>query len=198
VGKIVLKEALLTVVLVITTVFTFAQEEKEEEPKEKGFQKEKMFVGGNFGLTFGTYTLINVSPQIGYRFTNFFAAGVGINMQYISVKEKYTNGDLYSKTSQGVAGLNIFGRVYPLKQFMLQVQPEANYIFGKQSFYDTDPHQEYKLDAQIVPSLLLGGGLVIPSGRGAFITSVFFDVLQNKNSPYGNRPIVNFTYNIGF
>jgi hypothetical protein len=119
-------------------------------------------------------------------------------MQYISVKEKYTNGDLYSKTSQGVAGLNIFGRVYPLKQFMLQVQPEANYIFGKQSFYDTDPHQEYKLDAQIVPSLLLGGGLVIPSGRGAFITSVFFDVLQNKNSPYGNRPIVNFTYNIGF
>jgi hypothetical protein len=169
VGKIVLKKALLTVVLVITTVFTFAQEEKEEEPKEKGFQKEKMFVGGNFGLTFGTYTLINVSPQIGYRFTNFFAAGVGINMQYISVKEKYTNGDLYSKTSQGVAGLNIFGRVYPLKQFMLQVQPEANYIFGKQSFYDTDPHQEYKLDAQIVPSLLLGGGLVIPSGRGAFI-----------------------------
>jgi hypothetical protein len=176
----------------------FAQDEKEENSeKQKGFQKEKLFVGGNFGLTFGSYTLINVSPQVGYRFSDLFAAGMGINLQFISIKDKYSNGDLYSKTSQGVTGLNVFGRLYPIRQFMIQVQPEANYVFGKQIFYDTNPRQEYKLDAQIVPSLLLGGGLVIPSGRGAFITSVFYDVLQDTNSPYGNRPIVNFTYNIG-
>ena len=174
-----------------------AQEEEEMEEKQKGFQKEKLFVGGNFGLTFGNYTLINVSPQIGYRFTKLFAAGVGINLQYISVKEKYTNGDLYRKSTQGVTGLNVFGRVYPIKQFMIQVQPEMNYVFGKEIYYDTNPRQEYKLDAAIVPSLLLGGGLVIPSGRGAFITSVFYDVLQDVNSPYGNRPIVNFTFNVG-
>jgi hypothetical protein len=83
---------------------------------------------------------------------------------------------------------------------MIQAQPEVNYVFGKEKYFQTSyqVEQEYNLNATIVPSLLLGGGLVIPSGRGAFITSVFFDVLQNKNSPYGNRPIVNFTYNIGF
>lgn len=195
--KIVLKRALLTVALAIATVVVFAQEEKEEEQKEKGFQKEKLFVGGNFGLSFGSYTLINVSPQIGYRFTNFFAAGVGINLQHVGWKDEYSDGTTI-KTSKTVMGLNVFGRAYPIKTFMIQIQPEANYIFGKEKYQA--PNQaalENNIDTHIVPSLLLGGGLVIPSGRGAFITSVFYDVLQDANSPYGNRPIVNFTYNIG-
>jgi hypothetical protein len=192
------KKTILFVALSAITMFAFAQDEEPDEKKEKGFQKEKLFVGGNFGLTFGNYTLINVSPQIGYRFTNFFAAGVGINLQYVSWKDEYSNGD-NSKTSQTVTGLNIFGRIYPIKNFMIQVQPEENYLFGKQKYYQASTQTTFKnnTDAKIVPSLLLGGGLVIPSGRGAFITSVFYDVLQKDNSPYGNRPIVNFTYNIG-
>ena len=78
---------------------------------------------------------------------------------------------------------------------MIQVQPEANYVFGKQTYY-SPTLQEYKMDAVIVPSLLLGGGAVFPSGRGAFIASVFYDVLQDKNSPYGARPFYTFGYNI--
>jgi hypothetical protein len=190
-----LRKGILLVVLLSIAIISLAQD-KEEKEKEKGFRKENLFVGGNFGLTFGNYTLINISPQIGYRFSELFAAGMGVNLQYVSIKEKDWNGDTYAKTSQGVTGLNIFGRIYPIRQFMLQLQPEANYIFGKQIFY-TNPRQEYKLDARIVPSLLAGGGLVLPSGRGAFIASVFYDVLQNDNSPYGNRLIVNFTYNVG-
>ncbi len=183
--------------LLFITITSFGQDEKEEkEEKLKGFQKDRLFVGGNFGLSFGNYTLINISPQIGYRFNKFLAAGTGVNLQYVSIKQKYSNGDLYSKTSQGVAGLNLFGRVYPIQQFMLQVQPEANYVFGKQRNYFTDRIDEIKVK-EIAPSLLLGGGLVLPSGRGAFIASLFYDVLQNENSPYGNRPIINFTYNIG-
>jgi len=199
VRKGVLRKTILVIAFCASAMFVSAQDEEEEKEEEKkGFQKEKLFFGGNFGLTFGNFTLINVSPQIGYRFTDHVAAGVGLNLQYISIKEKYTNGDLYRKSTQGVTGLNVFGRLYPIKQFMIQVQPEMNYVFGKEFYYDTNPRQEYKLDAQIVPSLLLGGGLVIPSGRGAFITSVFYDVLQDPNTPYGKRLIVNFTYNIGF
>ena len=181
--------------LCAATLFVFAQDEEEKPEKEKGFQKEKLFVGGNFGLTFGNFTLINVSPQIGYRFTDHFAAGVGLNLQYVSQKLKDFNGDTYYKASRGVTGLNVFGRVYPIRQFMLQVQPEVNYVFGKEIYYN--PREKFNLDAMIVPSLLLGGGLVIPSGRGAFITSVFYDVLQDPNSPYGKRLIVNFTFNVG-
>lgn len=196
VNKTALREIFLIIAFLCLATIGFAQDEKEE--KEKGFRKENLFIGGNFGLSFGNYTLINVSPQIGYRFSEFFAAGLGINLQYVGWKTEYAGGD-YEKISQAVTGLNVFGRVYPIRNFMIQVQPEANYIFGKEKYYDASSQTLYKnnRDAVIAPSLLLGGGLVLPSGRGSFITSVFYDVLQNENSPYGNRPIVNFTYNVG-
>lgn len=164
----------------------------EEQLPQKGFQKEKLFVGGNFGLSFGNYTLINISPQLGYRFTDFFAAGIGINAQYVSVRGFDSWGEY--KSVSGVTGLNIFGRVYPVPQFMLQLQPEANYIFGKDIYYEPT-RVEYKNDAMIVPSLLAGGGAVLPAGRGAMILSVFYDVVQHRNSPYGRRPIFNIGYN---
>jgi hypothetical protein len=119
-----------------------------------------------------------------------------VNFQYASLKEEDAAGRTFSKTSQGVAGLNVFGRVYPIRQFMLQVHPEANYVFGKEVLYYSDPRQENKF-SQVVPSLLAGGGLVLPSGRGAMIISVFYDVLQRPNSPYFNRPVFNFNFNVG-
>ena len=71
-------------VLLLATLQLTAQEKEEKEEKPKGFQKENLFIGGNFGLTFGDYTLINVSPQLGYRFNDYLAAGFGINGQYVS------------------------------------------------------------------------------------------------------------------
>jgi len=187
-----MKKYICLVIGIIAMVQLSAQEAGEEQ---KGFQKEKLFAGGNFGLSFGDYTIINISPQLGYRFNPYLAAGIGLNGQYVSIKDRY-NGSDYSKTSQGVMGFNVFGRVYPVQWFMLQLQPEVNYLFGKQIYYGP-PRQEYKLDATIAPSLLAGAGLVFPGGRGAFIISAFYDVLQNQNSPYGKKPIINFTYNVG-
>ena len=194
-----MKKIILVFTLCTVTLFAFAQDEEEPKPeKEKGFQKEKLFVGGNFGVSFGSYTFINISPLIGYRFTDHFAAGVGLNLQYVSEKLE-DNGDTYYKTEQGVTGLSVFGRVYPIRQFMLQVQPEVNYIFGKEKYYLPPNPGEYNLDSEIVPSVLLGGGLVLPAGgRGALIISVFYDILQRDNSPYSNNAIVNFSYNVGF
>lgn len=191
-----MKNILVSSFVLLLSVTAFAQEETKEEEPKKGYQKENLFVGGNFGLSFGDYTLINVSPQLGYRFNRYLAAGVGINGQYVSFRERYINGGTFRKTAQGVVGLNLFGRVYPFEFLMLQAQPEANYIFGKQTYFDTNPRTEYKMDAEIVPSLLLGGGAVLPQGRGALIISVMYDVLQRDYSPYGKKPIYNFGYNI--
>ncbi len=174
--------------------FCFAQDEEEGE-KKGGFDKSKVFVGGNFGLSFGDYTIANVSPQLGYRFNQYFAAGAGVNFQYSSVKTRDYNGNAYQKASYGVAGLNAFGRVYPIQYLLLQVQPEINYTWGKYKFYDGTPSQ--KISGAYVPSLLLGGGVVIPAGIGGMIIMVQLDVLNNKRSPYGTRPIYNFGYNIG-
>jgi hypothetical protein len=189
-----MKKFLLFNLVFILSLAVYAQEVEEEVKQKKGFQKENLFVGGNFGLTLGDYTLINISPQVGYRFSKLFAAGIGLNGQYVSYKQRDQFDNPYRKVSQNVTGLNLFARLYPLEQFFVQVQPEANYIFGNQIFYGP-PKEEYKLDAVIAPSLLLGGGAALPAGSGAFIISIAYDVLQDKNTPYGKRPVYNFGYN---
>lgn len=102
----------------------------QDEEKPDGIRKDKLFAGGSLGLSFGSYTLINLSPQIGYRFNKYFSSGVGFNLIYASQKvEDYYGRDL-SKSVQGITGLNLFARVYPVQKFFIQIQPEANYIFG--------------------------------------------------------------------
>lgn len=165
------------------------EQEQKEETGSGGFDKSKLFFGGNFGLGFGSSnTLVNISPQAGYRFNDYLAAGAGINFIYSSYK-------YYGyKANYGVTGLNIFGRVYPIEYAFLQVQPEMNYTWGKYKF---DDGTEQKLDGKFVPSLLGGVGAAIPAGRGAFIVLVQYDLLQNERTPYGNRAFFNFGYNIG-
>ena len=165
------------------------QDEPEAEEK-KGFDKSKLFYGGNFGLSFGNrFTLINVSPQVGYRFNRYLAAGTGINFIYSSSKyEFYGFRDNY-----GVAGLNIFGRFYPIEQILLQVQPEMNYTWGKRKY---DGGSEQKLDGEFVPSLLVGAGAAIPIGnRGAMIVMLQYDVLQRERGPYGKNAFINVGFN---
>src|SRR5262245_31300043 len=108
--------------LSLLQVSSFAQDE-EPAPEKKGFDKEKLFFGGNFGLGFGSIsTLINVSPQVGYRFNRHLAAGAGVNFIYSSYKYEWTSPQY--KEAYGVTGLNIFGRVYPIDYILLQLQPE--------------------------------------------------------------------------
>ncbi|HVK97394.1 MAG TPA: hypothetical protein VM368_06225 [Flavisolibacter sp.] len=196
-----MKKIVFVALVVLSSFISFAQDEEQmpEQPKpeQKGLQKENVFIGGNFGVAFGNYTLINISPQIGYRFNKTLAAGVGLNLLYVSEKRRdLVTGNAIQKTSQGITGLNVFGRVYPVKFIMLQVQPEMNYRFGSVRYYDNRDPQRTKLDAEIIPSLLAGGGFVMPSERGAFIISFMYDLLQNENSPYGNKPVVNFGYTV--
>jgi hypothetical protein len=158
-----------------------------------GFDKSKLFVGGNLGLAFGTYTIINVSPMVGYHFSPLFAAGAGINYSYYGYK------DGYYKYSQSYAGMSIFGRLYPIQQFFIQVQPEENYMWYSQTGYGSYQNQPTVKINQFVPSLLLGGGAAIPTGgNGAITISVMYDVLQNLYSPYYHQAVYGFGYTVGF
>lgn len=188
-----MKKLCFAAMLLMGSLSVFAQEGSEE-----GTGQSKFFAGGNFGLSLGRYTLVSLNPQVGYRFNRFLSAGLGLNMVYASQRERdpFTRQD-YRKVVQGIAGLNTFVRFYPTQRFLVQVQPEANYIFGKQIFYQ--PVKEtYKLDAEIIPSFLVGGGMVTPTPRGAMLFTVMYDVVQNPASPYGSRPIVNVGYNFNF
>ncbi len=145
----------LVLLMGYTSLGGFAQ----KLPAQNGFHKENFMIGGIGGFSFGKYSIINISPELGFRINHFIEAGLGLNGQYIYLKER-DNGQLYRKIQQGGLGVNFFTRVYPIGPVMLQIQPEVNYIFGKQIFYQPF-RQAFRLDAILVPSLLVGGGVAI-------------------------------------
>lgn len=191
-----MKKVLLAGLMLFFVALVHAQDNAEptEQTEKKGFDRSRLFVGGNFGLSFGNYTFINISPQLGYRFNNYVAAGMGVNFQYI--KDKRYIGTY----SNSVAGMNLFGRVYPIQQFFAQVQPELNYIWGK---YD-DGVDENSLNGKILPSLLLGAGGMIPMGRsGGLVILAQYDLLNKTNTatdpgtPYGKNIFFSIGFNVG-
>jgi hypothetical protein len=181
----------LLVICMMATLGVYAQDENAPE-KKGGLDPSRLFFGGNFGASFGNFTFINVSPQVGYRVSPIFSAGTGVNFIYQGNKVNY--GSYTQKSTYGYVGLNVFGRLNPFKFLIANVQPELNYVWGK---ITEDPGNfEVKQPGKFVPSLLLGGGVAIPTGqRGAMVAMIQYDVLQNDLSPYGRRAFVTFGFN---
>lgn len=165
--------------------------------RSKGFRQENLFFGGGIGLSLGDYTYVNVSPLAGYRFSQYLAAGVNINLQYNSIRYRYYGSNELSQKSQyGIFGGGIFARIYPFQSLFIQINPEVNYLNGKTTYYNPTQTQSF----HAVPlSLLMGGGYVQPiGGNASFSIMILYDVLQDKNSPYLNRPIYRGGVDIGF
>lgn len=150
----------------------------------QGFDRSKLVIGGNLGMQFGNYTLINVAPQVGYRLSPYFTAGAGVSYTYYKDDYIYTNARSYDYRAS-YFGMNLFGRVYPIKYVVLSVQPEASRMWRS---YDT-PTGKIK-DDKFVPSVLIGGGLSL----GPVTAMIQYDVVQNKNSPYSD----NIFYSVGY
>jgi hypothetical protein len=180
-------------ILLACFIFTsLAVQAQEEGEKKGGFDPSRLYFGGNFGATFGNFTFINVSPQVGYRVSPIFSAGTGVNFIYQSNKQDF---GYYTQTSNyAYVGLNVFGRVNPFRFVVLNVQPELNYVWGN---VKSEPGSfEAKQEGTFVPSLLLGGGVVIPAGqRSSLVAMLQYDVVQDKLSPYGNSAFFTFGFN---
>lgn len=182
----------LIAVLLISIQAAFAQSPYRVDTA-RGFDPSKLMAGGNFGFAFGDYSLLNVSPMIGYRFSPKFAGGVNINAQF--TWENYRG--LGYKDNSSVLGGGLWGRYYPLSMLFVHAQPEYNSISLKRKYND-DPPYTVK-DRFGAPSLLLGGGYAQPiGGNSAMVIMLLYDVLQDQNSPYRNRPVFSIGGNFGF
>lgn len=161
----------------------------------RGPDPSRLFVGGSLGLSFGNLTYINVSPLIGYRFSQLLAAGVQINTQYESAKYYDGSNRVTRKDRYTMVGAGVFGRVYPIPQLFVHVQPEENFLMGKRTFYDGTPEAKYHTH---VTSMLVGLGYAAPMGASSeFTIMVLYDILQEPDSPYGNQPIFRAGVNLG-
>ena len=146
--------------------------------KRSSFDPGKLEFGGNLGLQFGDYTIVNISPQVGYRFSDYFSAGAGLGYTYY--KDDRSSYDY----KEHFLSFNLYGHIYPVSFLIFSVRPEISRMWL------TEEYNGHKYsDEKFVPSVVLGGGLRV----GGMTAQIKYDVVQNKYSPYGDG----FFYSIG-
>lgn len=139
----------------------------------------KWSFGGSVGMSFGNYTSVSISPQVGYMWNNIFALGLGLSYNYYDHKDRdYT---------LNYVGLNLSLRLFPIRYVHLYAQPEVYRRWGSVHGKDTEE--------KVFAALLLGGGLSLPVGPSSTMhITLYYDVIQDKYTPHGNK----IGYSIGY
>lgn len=164
-----------------TNTVANTQKSKYQSKSGSGFQfdKSKLSLGGSLGLQFGDYTVVNISPQVGYDFAKYITAGAGFGYTYL--KESRYN----TKWTNSYLSFNLFGRFYPIDFLVIGIQPEISRMWQTLKVNGVG-----YTESKFVPSFLVGGGL----RYGGVIAMIQYDVVQDDYSPYGD----NLVYTVGY
>jgi hypothetical protein len=141
---------------------------KEEQKKEK---LNRLRLGGNFGLQFGSYTYVNISPTAGYMVVkDRLELGGGPILIY--QRFRFSN---FNSFSFFVYGADAYARGFLYKGLYLEARFDP---VNKPSYYN--------INRRIwVQHLLLGAGYAAPIGKiGVFNVSLLYNVLDNDESIY--------------
>lgn len=156
---------------------------KSNKPSSTGpFSLDRVIYGGNVSARFGPITFVDVSPLVGYRFTDNFNMSVGFIYLYYS--ERYSNFT-YSTSMYGPrinARRIIFQNIFAQADFSMLNVP-GGFPLNERTW---------------INNLFVGGGLRQPiSDRVSFVGSIMFNLTNSTLSPYGN-PLLQFGVFSGF
>jgi hypothetical protein len=166
----------LVLFFAIASVFS-VQAQREIEEGNKPPLKDRMFFGGNFALSLGTITFIDVSPLAGVMITNRLSGGLGTTYQYFNDRRFIGgNNSLYG------------GRVFSRYNVFPNIFAHAEYENLNLDVYN---RRTEDFQREWVPGFLIGGGYFSPFGNrgGANITLLYNLLYDNVRSPY-NQPYV--------
>jgi hypothetical protein len=136
---------------------------------------DKMFIGGNFGLQFGSFTYVEVSPLVGYQINDRISAGVGVTYEYFHYKTSYYN----LKTN--VYGGRVFGRY----RFTENLFGHVEYEYLNLEAFDFYPRRRVGVDG-----ILGGGGYMQRFGRNSsMVAMILYNFTQSVYTPY-NNPVI--------
>jgi hypothetical protein len=161
---------LFVLILIAVTFQAYGQREVSEDSKFK----DRLYLGGNFGLSFGNWSFVNISPVVGYMITNRLSAGPGITYQYM--KTPFFKTSVYG--GRGFVRYNITQQFFGLAEYE---NLNIEYIT-----------QQFELRRTWVPGTFLGGGFFQPIGRrSGFALTVLYNFSYNERlSPYPQPYII--------
>jgi hypothetical protein len=132
--------------------------------------RKKLFFGGNFGMQFGAFTFLDVSPMIGYNISDKASVGVGYTFNYL--RNRFTN------TSLIIRGGRVFARYFIFPQLFAHGEYEA-----LQGLYSSDRTKWFYTP-------LAGLGYRQKMGERVFFDlQALWNFNPNINSPYAN-PVI--------
>lgn len=153
---------------------TFAQREIYSDSTSF---KDRLYFGGNLGLQFGTFTLIDISPLVGVMVTPKLSGGLGGTFQYFN-----------DRRFQGGEGTSYGGRLFGRYNVLPNIFTHAEYESINWNAYDffADEFRRTWTNA-----LFLGGGYFVPFGnRGGTNFTFLYNVLHDNRNSYYSEPYV--------
>src|SRR5947208_2580282 len=108
-GSVKMRLINILIIFVVAPLLSMAQHETPPPPPSSSVG-DKIFTGGSLGLQFGTYTVVEISPIIGYKVTERFTPGISITYIYSKIKDPWS-GYTYSTN---IYGGSVFARYYLL------------------------------------------------------------------------------------
>ena len=170
---------LRNIVFICLLFFTISSSITAQE--NSGSWTDRIFTGGNLGLQFGTTTVIDVSPLIGYRITDKLGAGITATYKYYRFR---TNIGDYTTS---IYGGGLFGRYLITENLFAHAEYEI--LNGPWRFDD----ERYN-----ITSILIGGGYRQPLSDRIFLNLlVLWNINDSADSPY-NNPIIRAGVGVGF
>jgi hypothetical protein len=154
------------------------KESPTEKPKEPFWSWSRVYGGGGIGMQFGSITLVNIAPDIGYRITDRYSAGVGI--RYIYFADRNYNYAL------NIYGASIFNR-FIITDFLF-AHGEYELLNGP---WDPFSARRFNLN-----NVWVGGGLRQHVGNSSLNIMALWNLNDEKYNPFPS-PQIRMGFSIG-
>lgn len=157
--------------------------------------RERFFFGGNFWLTVGDITDIEISPLVGFRATERLSTGAGVKYEYYSSKfpVKFNTHIYGGRAFLNYSLIKDLNNVIPIG-LRVSLFPHIEYeaLSLERRFFDATFND---VGRYWLHSPLVGGGVGVPIGdRSGFSILILFNLNPAANNYYTN-PIVRFGFN---
>ena len=166
------------------SIFLKAQEVIKTMPS---MNVHPIFIGGNVVIGGGAGSFqIGLNPEMYKRVNDYVDIGAATNLFFQSFNPTISSGLSGTSSRSFQLGVGGFTRIWPIKKFFIQVQPEYNYTWSRFKDRGTESvnagaSRSIRFGAE---SLLAGIGYGTRSENGMTYFSVMIDLLKNPNSPY--------------
>jgi hypothetical protein len=154
--------------------------------------RERMFIGGSFGLQFGTLTNIEVAPVVGLWVLPRLALAAGPNFTYYKYYDDETNMYGAKGYAQFVL-LQDLNNVIPIGLHTgIFVHLEDEWLNLESAYWKNPP---FESDRFSVNTILFGGGMSQQLGRKSFMNIIVLWALQDSGFAIYDNPEIRISFN---